>query len=150
MYYIYASGPRFPLIQSARSVDYEFTCIDIPKLFLAAPVCNTIQDFITVILPIPIVWKLQLPVRQKLVVIGIFSAGMIAVVAAAIKTYYLYYAVAFTFDITVRTPRVGKTSSETNTWYSGLDGLPGYRLRSNVILGLWVPLPIQPYPPVRA
>ena len=42
---------------------------------MACAALNVFTDLVILILPIPIVWSLQLPKRQRLVLIGIFSLG---------------------------------------------------------------------------
>ena len=52
-------------------------------------VVNSIQDFVMIILPIPIVWKLKLPVRQRMIVILLFCLGIIVVIAGGLKLLFL-------------------------------------------------------------
>ncbi|KAI9757089.1 MAG: hypothetical protein M1815_002203 [Lichina confinis] len=51
------------------------TCIDIPTHVLAVSIINMITDFVILILPIPTIWLLHLPTRQKLAVMMVFSIG---------------------------------------------------------------------------
>lgn len=50
---------------------------------------NSIQDFVMVVLPIPIVWRLKLPVRQRMIVISLFCLGIIVVIAGGLKLLFL-------------------------------------------------------------
>ena len=53
------------------------TCIDIPTHVLAVSIINMITDFVILILPIPTIWLLHLPTRQKLAVMMVFSIGFL-------------------------------------------------------------------------
>ncbi|KAL6715280.1 hypothetical protein ACLMJK_007544 [Lecanora helva] len=51
-------------------------------------VVNVTSDMYLIILPLPAVWKLQLPFRQKLAVAGMFFTGSFACIASAFGLYY--------------------------------------------------------------
>ncbi|KAF3930885.1 hypothetical protein ABW19_dt0204970 [Dactylella cylindrospora] len=51
---------------------------------------NIISDIITMVLPIPTVWKLQLPRRQKWSLLAIFLAWTIVIVAAVLRLTYSF------------------------------------------------------------
>ena len=55
----------------------EGTCIDIPMHVLVVSIINMITDFIILILPLPTIWSLHLPTRQKLAVVMVFSVGLL-------------------------------------------------------------------------
>ena len=38
---------------------------------------NIVSDFIILLLPIPVVWRLQLRLKQKFAVMGIFGLGFL-------------------------------------------------------------------------
>ena len=59
---------------------------------------NTFDDFVVFLLPIPIVWNLQLPVRQRLAVISLFALGLITCLAGVFKSYYIYESFYKTYD----------------------------------------------------
>ena len=50
-------------------------CIDLYGFFLGNGIAEAITDFIILIVPIPMVWQLQMPTGQKLAVLGIFFLG---------------------------------------------------------------------------
>ncbi|KAF9696675.1 hypothetical protein EKO04_005531 [Ascochyta lentis] len=54
-------------------------------------VCNIIQDVSIYLLPIPILWNLQMPLRQKLALGALFSVGMVAVTAGCVRFYYVLF-----------------------------------------------------------
>ena len=51
------------------------TCLDQLTKYMALSVLNIIIDVLTLILPIPIVVRLQMPRRQKITVCAIFATG---------------------------------------------------------------------------
>ena len=52
-------------------------CVDF-RAESAAGVCiNVILDFAVIILPIPVVWGLQMPLKKRVFVIGLFSLGIL-------------------------------------------------------------------------
>ncbi|KAE8376222.1 hypothetical protein BDV26DRAFT_282780 [Aspergillus bertholletiae] len=50
-------------------------CIDIPKFFFGNGIAAVLVDFVILTLPIPIIWKLQMPLSQRLAVIGVLLLG---------------------------------------------------------------------------
>ena len=59
--------------------DPEADCISNAKVFIAMASLNTITDFLVLSLPLPLLWKLQMPRGMKLQVMGIFSVGGLSV-----------------------------------------------------------------------
>ena len=57
----------------------EAGCISLTKVFIAMASLNLITDFLVVCLPLPLLWKLQMPRGMKLQVMGIFSVGILSV-----------------------------------------------------------------------
>jgi hypothetical protein len=51
-------------------------CINRTTLSIQGAYVNIIFDFIMVVLPLPTVWRLNLPTRQKIAVSAIFMAGL--------------------------------------------------------------------------
>lgn len=85
-------------------------CINIQAHLLAAGILNTLSDFLVVLLPIPIVLRLQLPPRQMIVVVMLFGAGFIAVAAGGARTWYTYQ-VSASYDATWYGYRASLSSS---------------------------------------
>lgn len=65
-------------------------CINEEAHLLAAGVINTVTDFIIVLLPVKMVKDLNLPKRQRIAVYLLFTAGLLASVAGAIRTYFTW------------------------------------------------------------
>ncbi|CAD6576229.1 MAG: hypothetical protein ASARMPREDX12_007798 [Alectoria sarmentosa] len=63
------------------------TAKDIP-LGITQGAVSVASDFYIFCLPIPVVWKLQLPPRKKVGVLSIFMTGLLACIASAFGLYY--------------------------------------------------------------
>lgn len=46
-------------------------------LYVGLRTVTVLCDIITLLLPIPMVWELQLPLRQRMELVGIFSLGLL-------------------------------------------------------------------------
>jgi hypothetical protein len=46
-------------------------------LYVGLRTVTVLCDIITLLLPIPMVWELQLPLRQRMQLVGIFSLGLL-------------------------------------------------------------------------
>ncbi|KAL8954576.1 MAG: hypothetical protein Q9183_007039 [Haloplaca sp. 2 TL-2023] len=66
----------------------ESTCLDQQKLTLSNSILNVIFDFIVLLVPVPMLLKLQVSTRQKLVVGALFSLGSITCIVSAVRIYY--------------------------------------------------------------
>jgi hypothetical protein len=58
------------------------------------------SDFVVWILPLPFLYRAKLPLSQRLGVLTLFSFGGLVVSAACIRTYWTYYVVEETYDVT--------------------------------------------------
>ncbi|KAK8049835.1 hypothetical protein PG994_011565 [Apiospora phragmitis] len=63
-------------------------CIDESAHLEAAGIINTTSDFILVFLPIRTVMGLKLPRKQRIIVLGLFSAGFLACIAGVVRVYF--------------------------------------------------------------
>lgn len=61
---------------------------------------TVIADLVVWMLPLPTLYKAKLPLRQRIGLIVLFSFGAVVVIAAAVRTYWLYWAVLVTWDMT--------------------------------------------------
>lgn len=50
-------------------------CIDAPRYWQGMSVPNIITDLAMLVLPMPVVWRLKMPKRQKMALTGIFLVG---------------------------------------------------------------------------
>ncbi|EED18206.1 integral membrane protein [Talaromyces stipitatus ATCC 10500] len=80
--------------------DYPYHCIDGNAVVIAASVINVCTDFMTTVVPMPLIWKLQLPRRQRLAVIAIFGIGITVTIASSVRTYYAWMNTFGSYDAT--------------------------------------------------
>lgn len=79
---------------------YPHTCINDGAAVFAASVVNVCNDLLCTLAPMPLVWNLKLPVRQRLAVMSIFGLGVLVNVAGAVRTAYVYESMLATYDMT--------------------------------------------------
>lgn len=48
-------------------------CVDLVNFFRWNGICNLLIDFLILLLPLPMVWRLNILLKQKLILSGIFS-----------------------------------------------------------------------------
>jgi hypothetical protein len=65
-------------------------CLDEGKTTLANGVVNTVADFITTVLPIPMIWGLKMPMNQKFGVMILLSLGFVVTVAGAVRSVNIF------------------------------------------------------------
>ncbi|KAK3389762.1 hypothetical protein B0H63DRAFT_390514 [Podospora didyma] len=75
-------------------------CIAEGPPLLAQAALTVTADFVVWILPLPTLYQAQLPLRQRIALIVLFSFGLVVVVAAIVRTYWIHYVVDETFDVT--------------------------------------------------
>lgn len=79
---------------------YKFNCFDEGADVFAASVISTVQDFITALLPTFLYWNLQIPIRQKMALFGIFAIGYGVVALGCVRAYYSWRTFYETYDVT--------------------------------------------------
>lgn len=75
-------------------------CLDEGWATLGCGVANNVADIIVVALPIPLIARLQLPLRQRAGAIILISLGLIVCVAGGARTYFTWFALIDTYDYT--------------------------------------------------
>jgi hypothetical protein len=83
-----------------RLQGYEFHCFDEGADLFAASIISVSQDLLTAILPTFLYWNLQISVRQKLGLFGIFALGYGVVALGGLRAYYSWRSFYETYDIT--------------------------------------------------
>lgn len=78
----YTIGLIFPTLFGCRPIERSFNalikeanCINAGALYIAMAVFNVVSDVILFILPIPMVFGLQMPLRQRLGLFFVFGIG---------------------------------------------------------------------------
>lgn len=72
-----------PLMTSGR-------CFNTDAAFQATGIFNVISDFVILGLPMPSLWKLQMPRRKKILMMAVFATGFLACVTSILRTYYTW------------------------------------------------------------
>lgn len=54
-------------------------------------ILNIVQDAAIYVLPMPMLWRLQVPRRQKLALVALLSFGLISVAAGCVRFYYVLF-----------------------------------------------------------
>ena len=63
-------------------------------------VVSCCADFLCTILPIPVVLSLRMPLRQRIGVCVLLSAGIVVTVAGVVRTWFIYKSLIETYDET--------------------------------------------------
>lgn len=79
---------------------YHYKCMNDPAIVFSASVINIFTDFVATAIPMPLIWSLKLPARQRLAVISIFGLGIIVNVAGSVRTVYVWKSMVASYDIT--------------------------------------------------
>ncbi|KND87690.1 hypothetical protein TOPH_07636 [Tolypocladium ophioglossoides CBS 100239] len=61
------------------------TCIDMAKLWFANAGFSIATDVIILLLPMPLVWRLKVPVAQKVALMAVFAVGIFVVVTSCLR-----------------------------------------------------------------
>ncbi|KAH7384004.1 hypothetical protein BKA66DRAFT_570191 [Pyrenochaeta sp. MPI-SDFR-AT-0127] len=79
---------------------YKYKCFDEGADVFAASIISTVQDFITALLPTFLYWNLQIPIRQKMALFGIFAIGYGVVALGSVRAYFSWRTFYETYDVT--------------------------------------------------
>lgn len=69
-------------------------------IVFSASVINIFTDFLVTTIPMPLIWSLKLPTRQRLAVISIFGLGAVVNVAGSVRTVYVWKSQIASYDQT--------------------------------------------------
>jgi hypothetical protein len=78
----------------------EGTCLNEGTVTLVAGIFNIVNDLLCAIIPIPLVMRLQMPLRQRISVSVLFGLGFVVIVAAIVRTYYIWKGLMASWDET--------------------------------------------------
>ena len=62
----------------------KYQCFDEGALFVAGSALSMAQDFIVCVMPLPVIWTLNISMRQKIALICIFGAGLLYVASPVV------------------------------------------------------------------
>lgn len=70
---------------------YPYVCkINSYLLTFAGSIANTITDFLTTLIPVTLIGKLNVPYRQRIAIMALFALGVTVNIAGALRTYYMH------------------------------------------------------------
>jgi hypothetical protein len=75
-------------------------CIPEGPPLVVQSVLNVVTDFMVYALPMPTLFRLSLPMNQRLGLVVLFSVGGIIVVAGSFRAYWVHYVLFETYDAT--------------------------------------------------
>jgi hypothetical protein len=78
----------------------SYHCLNDGAIVFSASVINIFTDFLVTALPMPLIWSLKLPARQRLAVISIFALGAVVNVAGSVRTVYVWKSMVVGYDVT--------------------------------------------------
>jgi hypothetical protein len=64
-------------------------CFDPIKLWVFSAIANLLSDIFIMLLPIPALLSLKVPMSKRLALIGIFSVGIMAIVASSVRMWVM-------------------------------------------------------------
>ncbi|KAH1499024.1 hypothetical protein LV164_004613 [Aspergillus fumigatus] len=79
---------------------YPYKCLNDGAIVFSASVINIFTDFLVTVLPMPLIWNLKLPTRQRIAVISIFGLGIVVNVAGSVRTVYVWKSMIASYDTT--------------------------------------------------
>jgi hypothetical protein len=75
-------------------------CLNQKIHLLVQGTLSIIYDFCVVLIPIPVVLRLNLALRQRIIVALLFGAGFVVCIAGTVRTYFMYRCTDGYHDIT--------------------------------------------------
>ncbi|KAL9610185.1 MAG: hypothetical protein Q9167_005089 [Letrouitia subvulpina] len=87
---------QFTVIFECAPIDLTWSphkeghCISLKKFFLGQAIPNIATDLVLLLIPIPMIWNLQLPRSQKVALIGVFLLGGFVVCASTYRLILLF------------------------------------------------------------
>ncbi|KAL2865636.1 uncharacterized protein BJX67DRAFT_168976 [Aspergillus lucknowensis] len=79
---------------------YSYHCLNNGAIVFSASVINIFTDVLVTILPMPLIWNLKLPTRQRIAVISIFGLGIVVDIAGSVRTVYVWKSMIASYDTT--------------------------------------------------
>jgi fucose permease len=79
----------FQCIPVSQVFDPSGKCIPLIELYLASVPVNVITDIAVLVLPIPVLTGMQLPRKQKTILVATFGLGLYVIATDVVRIYYL-------------------------------------------------------------
>lgn len=80
--------------------EYPHYCIDEGAYMLSFGIITIFLDFFLLLLPVPIVWTLQLSKKQRTAVCALFFLGFVVCIAGVVQVWYIDVALISSYDET--------------------------------------------------
>lgn len=84
--------------------DYKLSekghCLDEGLVTLVAGIINCVADLLTTTLPIPIIWRLKMPLKRRIGICILLCMGFLVTTAGAIRTYFIWKSLVDSWDET--------------------------------------------------
>lgn len=75
-------------------------CLNEGTVTVIAGIISCVSDLMITILPVPIIMRLNMPLKQRIGVCILLSLGIIVTVAGILRTYFIWKALISTYDET--------------------------------------------------
>ena len=79
---------------------YPYRCVDIGIFTLICGVLNVVTDFVCLFLPVPMIWNMNGPFRQRIAILAMFCSGLMTCAAGVARTILVDYVLRKTYDTT--------------------------------------------------
>jgi len=77
-------------VVSSRPTSIVYHCIDEGAILLAASAISVVQDFIIALLPMLLLWRLQIKIRQKTFLSATLAVGFFLCITGILRIVYIY------------------------------------------------------------
>ncbi|KAK4543304.1 hypothetical protein LTR36_005663 [Oleoguttula mirabilis] len=78
----------------------EGHCLNEGTVTLVAGAVNLFADLITTLVPVPLVMRLRMPLKQRIGVTVLFGLGFVVIVAGSVRTYFIWKGLINSYDET--------------------------------------------------
>ncbi|KAI9692292.1 MAG: hypothetical protein M1822_006523 [Bathelium mastoideum] len=82
---LFECGVHPAVLWAGSKAAQDATCIDTSHLLLSFAITDVITDFLVLVLPIREVWRLQMEIKKKYAVTGIFVLGALSTAAGIVR-----------------------------------------------------------------
>ncbi|KXG52254.1 Major facilitator superfamily domain, general substrate transporter [Penicillium griseofulvum] len=94
-------------------------CTDIVTLYLSSSPVNIITDIVILLLPMPLLTKMRLPFKQKIILVVTFSFGFFVAVVDVVRIAFLQQA-AISRSLEVKSIHIQNIGGVDFSWYASL------------------------------
>ncbi|CAF9941805.1 hypothetical protein IMSHALPRED_002908, partial [Imshaugia aleurites] len=94
---LFICGTNFKAYWTTSTTEVD-NCLPTTPVHLGYAISDVITDVLTILLPIPEIWKLRLPTRRKFAITGVFGLGAVTIAMSIIRMAIYYKALKVRFD----------------------------------------------------